>query len=207
MALTKSALFALIGANLPDNTTGEITPEDLREVLTQTADSMLYAAAGMKEVEVLRVASAAIQAPSALDTPLQLTFGAATGSVADPVMISAAGLVTFNQAGNYAIRIKTQNGRTGATGTSILLMRILFNGTQYGSPAATKITSTDSTVPTESRVVLNPTAGQTLAIQIMRDSAGSNFGGVYPQVATVVAWGTAPSALLVISRLEPVPSP
>lgn len=207
MALTKSALFALIGANLPDNTTGEITPDDLREVITQTADSMMYAAAGVKEVEVLRVASTAIQAPSALDTPLQLTFGAATGSVADPVMISAAGLVTFNQPGNYAIRIKTQNGRTGATGTSILLMRILFNGTQYGSPAATKITSTDSTVPTESRVVLNPTAGQTLAIQIMRDSAGSNFGGVYPQVATVVAWGTAPSALLVISRLEPVPSP
>lgn len=49
---------------------------------------------------------------------------------------------------------------------------------------------------------INPTAGQTFAVQIMRDSAGSNFGGVYPQAATVTAWGTAPSALLVISRLE-----
>lgn len=207
MAKTKSELFALIGANVPDNTTGEITPDKLREVFTQTADSMMYAAAGVKEVEVLRVASTLTQAPSAVDTPLQLTFGAATGSASDPVMINAAGLVTFNTAGNYAIRIKTQNGRTGATGTSILLMRIMFNGVQYGSPAATKITSTNSTVPTESRVVLNPTAGQTLAVQIMRDSAGSNFGGVYPQAATVTAWGTAPSALLVISRLEPVPSP
>ena len=44
--------------------------------------------------------------------------------------------------------------------------------------------------------------GQTFAVQIMRDSAGTNFGGVYPQVATVTAWGTAPSALLVISRME-----
>lgn len=167
----------------------------------------MYAAAGVKEVEVLRAASTVVQAPTATDTPLQLTFGVATGAPTDPVMINAAGLVTFNTAGNYAIRIKTQNGRTGATGTSILLMRILFNGTQYGSPAATKITDTDSTVPTESRVVLNPTAGQTLAIQIMRDSAGSNFGGVYPQAATVTAWGIAPSALLVISRLEPVQSP
>lgn len=207
MAKTKSELFALIGANVPDNTTGEITPDKLREVFTQTADSTMYAAAGVKEVEVLRVASTLTQAPSAVDTPLQLTFGAATGSASDPVMINAAGLVTFNTAGNYAIRIKTQNGRTGATGTSILLMRIMFNGVQYGSPAATKITSTNSTVPTESRVVLNPTAGQTLAVQIMRDSAGSNFGGVYPQAATVTAGGTAPSALLVISRLEPVPSP
>lgn len=204
MAKTKTELFALIGANLPDNTSAQITPAKVREVMTQTADSMLYAAAGMKEVEVLRVASTVAQAPTAVDTPLQLTFGAATGAPTDPVMVNAAGLVTFNKAGNYAVRIKTQNGRTGATGTSILLMRILVNGTQYGSPAATKITATDSTVPTESRVVLNPTAGQTFAVQIMCDSAGSNFGGVYPQVATVTAWGTAPSTLLVILRLEPV---
>lgn len=207
MAKTKTQMFSLIGTNFPDNTEGAITPEKLREVTTQLADSMLYAASGMKEVEVLRVASTAIQAPSAVGTALQLNFGTATGSPTDPVMINAAGLVTFNQAGNYAIRIKTQNGRTGATGTSIMLMRLLFNGVQQGSPAATKITATDSTVPTESRVVLNPTAGQTFAVEIMRDAAGSNFGGVYPQVATVTAWGTAPSALLVISRLEPVPSP
>ena len=122
-------------------------------------------------------------------------------------MINAAGTVTFNTAGNYAIRIKLQNGRTGATGTSILLSRILLNGAQVGSSAAVKMTQTDATTPSESRVVVNPTAGQTFQVQIMRDSAGSNFGGVYPQTATVAAWGVAPSALLVISRLEPVPSP
>lgn len=207
MAKTKSELFALIGANLPDNTTGEITPEDLREVTTQIADSMMYAAAGVKEVEVLRVTSTATQEPTAVDAPLQLTFGAAQGSASDPVMISAAGLVTFNQAGAYALRLKLQCGRTGATGASILLSRLLLNGVQLGSAAAVKITATDATVPTESRVVLNVSAGQTFAAQIMRDSAGPNFGGVYPHAATVPAWGTAPSALLVISRLEPVPSP
>lgn len=207
MAKTKSELFALIGANLPDNTTGQITPEDLREVITQTADSMMYAAAGVKEVEVLRVTSTATQEPTAVDAPLQLTFGAAQGSASDPVMISAAGLVTFNQAGAYALRLKLQCGCTGSTGTSILLSRLLINGVQLGSAAAVKMTSTDATVPTESRVVLNVTAGQTFSAQIMRDSAGSNFGGVYPHVATVPAWGAAPSALLVISRLEPVPSP
>lgn len=207
MALTKSQIFTLIGTNLADNTSGAITPAKLREVVTQIADAPIYAAAGVKEVEVLRAASTATQAPSAVDTALQLTFGAAQGSASDPVMINAAGLVTFNTAGNYAVRVKLQNGRTGATGTSILLSRLLLNGVQVGSAAAVKMTQTDATTPTESRIVLNPTAGQTLAVQIMRDSAGSNFGGVYPQVATVAAWGTAPSALLVISRLEPVPSP
>lgn len=207
MALTKSQIFTLIGTNLPDNTSGAITPAKLREVVTQIADAPIYAAAGVKEVEVLRAASTATQAPSAVDTAFQLTFGAAQGSASDPVMINAAGLVTFNTAGNYAVRVKLQNGRTGATGTSILLSRLLLNGVQVGSAAAVKMTQTDATTPTESRIVLNPTAGQTLAVQIMRDSAGSNFGGVYPQVAVVTAWGTAPSALLVISRLEPVPSP
>lgn len=204
MAKTKSEMFALIGANLPDNTSGAITPEKLREVTTQLADSMLYAAAGVKEVEVLRASSTVAQAPTAVDTALQLTFGAAQGTASNPVMINAAGLVTFNATGNYAVRIKLQSGRTGASGTSTLLSRILVNGAQYGSPAATKLVSADVTIPIEPRVVINATAGQTMAVQIMRDSAGTNFGGVYPQTATVTAWGVAPSALLVISRLEPV---
>ncbi|UNY50520.1 neck protein [Salmonella phage PhiSTP1] len=204
MAKTKSEMFALIGANLPDNTSGAITPEKLREVTTQLADSMLYAAAGVKEVEVLRASSTVAQAPTAVGTALQLTFGAAQGTASNPVMINAAGLVTFNATGNYAVRIKLQAGRTGASGTSTLLSRILVNGAQYGSPAATKLVSADVTIPIESRVVINATAGQTMAVQIMRDSAGTNFGGVYPQTATVTAWGVAPSALLVISRLEPV---
>lgn len=200
MALNKTQLFTLIANNLPDNTTGQITPEKLREVATQTADSMLY---GVKEVEVLRAASLVAQAPTAVDTALQVAFGAAQGAPTDPVSISAAGLVTFNVAGNYAVRIKLQAGRTGASGVSILLSRLLLAGAQYGSPAATKLVSADVTIPIESRVVINATAGQTFAVQIMRDSAGTNFGGIYPQAATVTAWGTAPSGLLVISRLEP----
>lgn len=207
MALTKSQIFTLIGTNLPDNTSGAITPAKLREVVTQIADAPIYAAAGVKEVEVLRAASTTTQAPSAVDTPLQLSFGAAQGSASDPVMINAAGLVTFNQAGSYAVRVKLQCGRTGATGTSILLSRLVLGGAQLGSAACVKLTQTDATTPTDSRVVMSPTAGQTLQVQIMRDSAGSNFGGVYPQTATVTDWGVAPSALLVISRLEPVPSP
>lgn len=204
MALTKTQMFTKIATDLADNTTGAITPQVLREVLTQLADSPIYAAAGVKEVEVLRAASSVSQAPSAVDTPLQVAFGAAQGAPSDPVSISASGLVTFNQAGNYAVRVKLQCGRTGASGTSILLSRLVLGGTQLGSAACVKLTQTDATTPTDSRVVMNPTAGQTLQVQIMRDSAGSNFGGIYPQAATVTSWGTAPSALLVISRLEAV---
>lgn len=208
MAKTKSELFALIGSNLPDNTTGEITPEDLREVCTQIADSMLYAAAGVREVEVLRAASTAIQAPTAVNTPLQVVFGAAQGASTDPVQISAAGLVTFNIAGTYAVRIKLQNGRTGGGGgVAALLSRILINGTQYGSPQSVKVDSAEITIPTDSRVVIEaPAAGTTFAVQIMRDGSGTNTGGLYPLTAAVTAWGVSPSALLVVSRIEAVPS-
>jgi hypothetical protein len=202
MAKTKSEIFAQIGADLPDNTSGAITPEALRGVLTQMADAPIYANPGVKEVEVLRASSVATQTPTAVDTPLNVVFGAAQGSAANPVMINSAGLVTFNQAGNYAIRIKLQCGRTGATGISIILARVLLAGAPAGSISAVKISPTEAIFVIESRVVANPTAGQTFQVQIMRDSAGANFGGLYQQAATVAAWGTAPSALLVISRLE-----
>ncbi|MFT0831649.1 hypothetical protein [Salmonella enterica] len=201
MAKTKSGIFALIGANFPDNQSGLITPEKLREVTTQMADSTLY---GAKEVEVLRASSTDIQAPSTTGTALTVAFGGAQKTSADPVMINASGVVTFNTAGNYAIRVKLQAGRTGASGTSILLSRVLLGGAQFGLPAATKLVSAESTIPIESRVVVNAAAGQTFTVEIMRDAAGSNFGGLYPQVATVSSWGVAPSALLVISRLEGV---
>lgn len=77
MAKTKSEIFTLIGQELPDNTTGLITPAKLRGVLTQMADSPIYATPGVKEVEVLRAASTVTQAPTAVDTALQLTFGPA----------------------------------------------------------------------------------------------------------------------------------
>lgn len=86
MAKTKTEIFTLIGSELPDNTTGLITPEKLRGVLTQKADSPIYATPGVKEVEVLRAASTVVQAPSAVDTALQLTFGAAQGSASDLVI-------------------------------------------------------------------------------------------------------------------------
>lgn len=201
MAKTKTELFTLIGTNLPDNTSGSITPAKMREVTTQIADSMLY---GVKEVEVLRAPSVVNQLPSALGTALQVEFGAAQKASTDPVMINAAGLVTFNVAGNYAVRIKLQCGRAGATGVATLASRILLNGAQYGSSAAVRLDNANTIMPTESRVVINATAGQTLAIQIVRDSVDSsiNAGGVYAIAPATSGWAASPSALLVITRME-----
>lgn len=206
MAKTKSEMFTLIGTNLPDNTSGAITPEKLREVTTQLADSMLYSAAGVKEVEVLRAASVANQLPTTLDTPVLVSFGAAQGSTSTPVKIDATGLVTFNAAGNYAVRIKLQCGRSGATGIVTLLSRLVLAGAQVGSSAVVRLDNANTIIPLESRVVVNATAGQAFALQLARSSADAsiNAGGVYSVASTISGWAATPSALIVVSRLEPV---
>lgn len=206
MAKTKSEMFTLIGTNLSDNTTGAITPEKLREVTTQIADSMLYSAAGVKEVEVLRAPSVVNQLPTALGTAIQVSFGGAQNSASNPVMISAAGLVTFNTAGNYAVRIKLQAGRAGATGVVTLVSRILLGGAQYGSSASVRLDNANIIMPTESRIAISVSAGQTLAVQLVRDTVDSsiNGGGLYAIQPATAGWGASPSALIVVTRREPV---
>lgn len=227
MGMTQAQLLALINANVPDNVSKQITPTKMREVLTQLAVSPVLLDAALaqvvtddvnftgeltkngvnlitnaKEVEVLRAFSAVDQAPTALGTALQLTHGAAQKTVSDPVMLSAAGVVTFNQTGFYDIRVKLQFGRTGATGTSELMSRIMLNGTQLGVSASAKIDSPNLVIPTDSRVVLGQVAaGSVLTVEIIRDSSGANAGGVYAKTSAH-GWNVSPSTLIVVSRLE-----
>ena len=52
---------------------------------------------------VLDAASFNSQAPASLDIPIQVEFGPAQGTVSDPVMLSAAGAITFNEPGLYLL--------------------------------------------------------------------------------------------------------
>ena len=95
-----------------------------------------------------------------------------------------------------------QFGRTGATGTSELMSRIMLNGTQLGVSASAKIDSPNLIIPTDSRVVLGQVAaGSVLTVEIIRDSSGANAGGVYAKTSAH-GWNVSPSTLIVVSRLE-----
>ncbi len=233
MAQDKAALFALINNNLGDNTTGDITPQDVREVATQNADSALNTLestlqtvsgpvnfagtlqkgskdvlVGGKVVEILRAGSTINQNPSGLGVPLQITFGAAVGVPADPVMMSAAGVLTFNQAGNYAIRVKVQVGRVGSTGVSRILTRALKNGAQAGIPDVTTISSSDAIDMKEVRVAFDALAGDVLVFQVARDPSGADAGGLVGFTATgaLAAWGATDSAAIIVERFTGVTS-
>ena len=141
---------------------------------------------------------AASQEPTALDTPLQVEFGALQTTT--DIDISAAGAVTFNTAGKYIITTFFQYGRTGASGTSELLNRYLVNGSQAGVSLAAKVDNAETLVPWSSTIQFTAAINDVLTIEIMRDSAGANFGGLFAITPSVVGWALAPCASTQIYR-------
>ena len=144
---------------------------------------------------VLAAQSFAEQFPSVLDTALQVTFGAAQGTSSDPVMIDAAGEITFNETGVYLVNGYGSVERRGSSGgVAILLFRFLVNGTQAGSVKAFHLDNVDLSVPYEITFPINiTTPGTTATFEIMRDSSGVNAGGLYPHT-TLGPWTNVPSA-------------
>jgi len=220
-------LIALINTNWLDNITKLISPAKSREVGSQLADSALnkmdttlQSVAGpvafvstvtkggkgvliaARERDILRgFSTAATQRPTTLGTAIQVEFGAA--NAASELSLAANGTITCNVSGTYAIRFKLQFGRSGASGVSYLMTRILKNGVQFGVTQSTRLSSSDSIIPTDSRVVMGLLAGDTVNMELIRDSLGVNSGGLYQQLSSH-GWSAAPSALLVASVIEGV---
>ena len=143
---------------------------------------------------------AASQEPSVVDTPLQLEVGAAQFTASDPVSLDALGVVTFNQAGTYRVKVSLAVGRTGGAGIAEIYVRAMVNGVQAGQSIHFKIGSADSYHAFTDEAWLNIPAGTTLCYEIMRDSSGNNSGGAFAGLPTPVDWADNPSAALRVER-------
>lgn len=142
--------------------------------------------------------TAASQAPVAVDTPLQIEFGA--GVATTNATLASNGTLTFNVAGDYIITLFLRFGRTSGAGAAILLNRFLINGVQGLNSNALKIGDQDTIIPFSTSINITATAGMTFQLQIMRDSAGINNGGVFRILPTAVGWNLSPSATIVVSK-------
>ena len=138
------------------------------------------------------------QNPSAVDTPLQITFGSAQ-TTAD-VSISAAGVITFNTSGNYLIDIFLRFGRSTSSGNAILLNRILKNGAQILNSNGVILSAATQTIPFSAAIPLTMAAGDTITMQVARDSAGTNDGGLFEVSPTIAGWNIVPSATVVVNK-------
>ena len=138
------------------------------------------------------------QNPSAVDTPLQITFGSAQ-TTAD-VSVSSAGVITFNTSGNYLIDIFLRFGRSTSTGNAILLNRILKNGAQILNSNGVILSAATQTIPFSAAIPLTMAAGDTITMQVARDSAGTNDGGLFVVSPTIAGWNIVPSATVVVNK-------
>lgn len=138
------------------------------------------------------------QSPSAVNTPLQITFGPAQ-TTAD-VSISAAGVITFNTSGNYLIDIFLRFGRSTSTGSAIILNRILKNGAQILNSNGLLLSAAAQTIPFSAAIPLTMAAGDTMTMEVVRDSAGANDGGLFVVSPTIAGWNIVPSATIVVNK-------
>lgn len=138
------------------------------------------------------------QNPSAVDTPLQITFGSA--QVAADVSISAAGVITFNTSGNYLIDIFLRFGRSTSTGNAIIMNRILKNGAQILNSNGLILSAATQTIPFSAAIPLTMVAGDTMTMEVARDSAGTNDGGLFAISPTIAGWNIVPSATVVVNK-------
>lgn len=138
------------------------------------------------------------QNPSAVNAPLQITFGSAQATA--DVSISAAGVITFNTSGNYLVDIFLRFGRSTSTGNAIILNRILKNGAQILNSNGLILSAATQTIPFSAAIPLTMAAGDTMTMEVARDSAGTNDGGLFVVSPTIAGWNIVPSATVVVNK-------
>jgi hypothetical protein len=143
------------------------------------------------------------QGPTALDTAYQLNYGA--GDTSPQVTVDASGNIEFLVAGNYHTRLEVTLGRTATSGTALIFLRALLNGVEY-PPITAGIIMDDNniTIPIFFSVTDQHSIGDILTLEIYRDSGGTNDGGTYTLTPSLAGWFPAPSASVVVSRLQAV---
>jgi hypothetical protein len=155
------------------------------------------APAGYRQI-LYGASNASSQAPAAVNTPLQIEFGALQNL--PDVSLSSTGTLTFNTSGDYLLVLFMRFGRTTAAGTAIMFNRLLYNDVQALSSNSLKLPDQDMVIPFSAAIPLEALAGATFKVQIMRDSAGINNGGLFQLSPSLAGWNTSPSASLLVYK-------
>lgn len=184
-----------------------IRNELLEDILAASSPSAGFDPAESMAVNlILETSSVAIaQDPIGLGVAnsRQIEFGPATGTGADLVMLDAAGVLTINQAGLYSLSTFLQFGRNGTSGESNLLFRASdVLGNQLGRTISFKLDSLRVTDHLSSQIWINAKAGTQLVLNIMRDAAGDNSGGLIMTKPSPEAgqWDDAATATLRVHK-------
>ncbi|MFW0778458.1 MAG: hypothetical protein ACN2B6_12155 [Rickettsiales bacterium] len=144
--------------------------------------------------------SAVSQQPTAVDTPIRVSFGSGFGTGSDPIMLDSSGLFTINETGNYHFFFVFQYGRSGSSGTSWVWFHSKINGTPVSTPSLAKLENANVNIPFASTGALTLTAGATLEIEIWRGSEGNNSGGLIAESPALAGVLPGASALVQVAQ-------
>ena len=173
--------------------------EDSSKTKNYTISSIL----ALKEISLVSVLTGidnTNQAPISTNAPLQVKFGGAQNTISDPVMLNALGNITFNQAGLFLFNGYANFERQGNGGVAVILFRALINGVQAGPTKGVELSGTGLMFPYELTLPIQVNAGDILTWEIMRDSSGTNDGGLYTHTNSG-GWSNVPSADVNIYKL------
>jgi len=140
------------------------------------------------------------QIPTALDTPMQVSFGAAT-SVDAPLAIDASGTMTCNLAGSYIFETVVAVGREGVPDYANLVFYGTLNDVEYGPGVAITVDSPGDHFPLTATFRNNLVVGDVRKFYLLRDSSGSDSGGLYTYVPTFAGASDIPSAFLRVTAI------
>lgn len=188
--------ITIAGANLIGGTNITIVDDGLGNL---TINGGVY---GYKTELLMFAQSFNDQLPSGLDSTLQVEFGAAQGTVADPVMVDNAGNITFNQAGEYLFNGFANFERQGSSGgVTVTAFRALINGVQQGAAKMVELDTVGIAIPYEVTIPIKASANDVLTWEIIRDSSGVDAGGLYDHLL-LGPWGArVPSASFTVYKV------
>ena len=154
--------------------------------------------------EVLRASETANQVPG-LVGPVDVTFGSvAIGGPSDPVSMGADNIFTFNQAGNYHLRLSTQGSRTTGSGTAEVYLAIFLDpgtGTfvQAGQSVEFIIPNANTNIPYQAELTADILApGWRFKVQMQ--VVGQADAGLFGNNSVPSGWNGVFSADALISQ-------
>ena len=152
-----------------------------------------------KAVSLITATSVVTQQPSAVDTPLQVEFGAAQAITG--IDLSVTGTITCLVAGTYTFAATFRFERSTAVGVAHIVLRALLGGVQLGPSFSVGMNDTADAQQVSFTNSLDLSVNDTLAFEIVRDSSGINDGGLGAFNPVLAGWSDVASADLRVGEV------
>lgn len=138
------------------------------------------------------------QNPVGVDVPLIIQMGDTIGDSNDPVSM-VNNIIQINQSGVYSFRFLFPISRPTAAGIAYIFIRSVVDGAQFGNPITAILDDNNMSIPLEFTFTSFLPAGTSIFMEMYRDSAGNDSGGLV-STSSSINWGQSASAAVRVTK-------